>query len=192
MFVRLIDFLKSQSITALMTALNGPEQAEETGLGISSIVDTWLLLRDIELGGERNRGIYVLKSRGMANSNQIREFLITSDGIKLQDVCISADGVLTGSMRVMHEARQRAELAERDKRRTEELRALEQRRKTIKAQIEALQDELAAADADAANKSNDDRLTQRIVADELHQLALSRKAEINGEGKQTELHGELR
>ena len=192
MFVRLIDFLKSQGITALMTALSGPEQAEETDLGVSSIVDTWLLLRDIELGGERNRGIYVLKSRGMANSNQIREFLITSDGIKLQDVCISADGVLTGSMRVMHEARQRAELADRDKARAQELRAVERKRKTIKAQIEALQDELAAAEADAASKSNDDLLTQRIVADELHQLALSRKAEINGEGKQTELHGELR
>src|SRR4051812_14988666 len=128
MFVRLIDFLKSQSITALMTALNGPEQAEETDLGISSIVDTWLLLRDIELGGERNRGMYVLKSRGMAHSNQIREFLLTSDGIKLQDVCIAADGVLTGSMRVMHEARERAELAERDKKRAQELRAIEQRR----------------------------------------------------------------
>jgi circadian clock protein KaiC len=96
MFVRLIDFLKSQSITALMTALNGPDQSEETDLGVSSIVDTWLLLRDIELGGERNRGMYVLKSRGMAHSNQIREFLLTSDGIKLQDVCFSADGILTG------------------------------------------------------------------------------------------------
>jgi circadian clock protein KaiC len=128
----------------------------------------------------------------MANSNQIREFLITSDGIKLQDVCISADGALTGTMRVMHEARERAELAERDKKRAEALRAVEQRRKTIKAQIEALQDELAAAEADAASKSNDDLKTQRIAADELHQLALSRKAEINGEGKHTELHGDLR
>src|SRR5215212_347995 len=192
MFVRLIDFLKSQGITALFTALNGPEQTEETDLGVSSLVDTWLLLRDIELGGERNRGIYVLKSRGTAHSNQIREFLLTNDGIKLQDVCISADGVLTGSMRVMHEARERAARADYDRNRAIELRAAERRRKTIELQIAALQAELVEAEAEAASRSSDNVLKERIEADELHQLGISRKAETNGEGKTSKAHGELR
>src|SRR4030095_10136542 len=76
--------------------------------GISSLMDTWLLLRDIELNGERNRGIYVLKSRGMAHSNQIREFLLTSDGIRLVGVYLAPEGVLTGSSRQAQEAKERA------------------------------------------------------------------------------------
>ena len=76
--------------------------------GISSLIDTWLLLRDIELGGERNRGMYVLKSRGMAHSNQIREFLLTDHGVELKDVYIGPEGVLTGSLRLAQEAREQA------------------------------------------------------------------------------------
>src|SRR5262249_36549418 len=98
MLVRLIDFLKAQQITAYLTNLTSGEQAlEKTDLDISSLVDTWLLLRDIELGGERNRAMFILKSRGMAHSNQIREFLITDKGIELADVYLGPDGVLTGS-----------------------------------------------------------------------------------------------
>src|ERR1700742_279830 len=82
---------------------------EQTDVGISSIMDTWLLLRDIELGGERNRGIYVLKSRGMAHSNQIREFALTNHGIDIRDVYVGPEGVLTGSMRMAQEARERAD-----------------------------------------------------------------------------------
>jgi circadian clock protein KaiC len=83
---RLIDFLKAQGTTVLMTNLTSAGEAlEKTDLDISSLVDTWLLLRDIELNGERNRAMYVLKSRGMAHSNQIRQFLLTGDGIVLFD-----------------------------------------------------------------------------------------------------------
>ena len=77
-------------------------------MGISSLIDTWLVLRDIELGGERNRGLYVIKSRGMKHSNQIREFLITSRGIVLEDVYVGPEGVLTGSLRASQEAREKA------------------------------------------------------------------------------------
>jgi circadian clock protein KaiC len=85
MLLRLVDFLKSRQVTALMTHLTGGGKAvEATDVGISSIIDTWLLLRDIESAGERNRGLNVLKSRGMKHSNQIREFLITAEGIQLQ------------------------------------------------------------------------------------------------------------
>ena len=109
MLLRLVDFLKSKQITAMFTHLtHGGSAREATDVGISSLIDTWLLLRDIELGGERNRGLYVLKSRGMKHSNQIREFLLTSEGIELQDVYLGSEGVLTGSMRAAQEAREKA------------------------------------------------------------------------------------
>ena len=116
MLMRLIDFLKAQQITG---AVHQPDPRRQRAwsrreVGISSLIDTWLLLRDIELGGERNRGLYVLKSRGMAHSNQIREFLLTADGVELRDVYVGPEGVLTGSMRLAQEAReQAAELAAR-------------------------------------------------------------------------------
>src|SRR5262249_30182913 len=108
MLLRIIDFLKERGTTALLTHLTASKSAfEATDIGISSLIDTWILLRDIELGGERNRGLYVLKSRGMHHSNQIREFLISDRGIMLQDVYVGREGVLTGSMRVAQEARER-------------------------------------------------------------------------------------
>jgi circadian clock protein KaiC len=110
MLLRLVDFLKAKRITAMFTHLtHGGNHTEATDVGISSIIDTWLLVRDIELGGERNRGLYVLKSRGMRHSNQIREFLITSEGIRLEEVYVGPEGVLTGSLRAAQEARERAE-----------------------------------------------------------------------------------
>ena len=109
MLTRLIDFLKMQRITALMTNLtSGGEALEKTDADISSIVDTWLLLRDIELGGERNRAIHILKSRGMAHSNQVREFLLTDGGIELQDVYMGPEGILTGSARQFQEVHEKA------------------------------------------------------------------------------------
>src|SRR5688572_1834420 len=110
MLLRLVDFLKEKQITAMMTHLtSGGSAVEKTDIGISSLIDTWLLVRDIELGGERNRGLYVLKSRGMRHSNQIREFMLTSEGIRLEDVYLGPEGVLTGSMRAAQEAREAAE-----------------------------------------------------------------------------------
>ncbi|MES2306525.1 MAG: circadian clock protein KaiC [Gemmatimonadota bacterium] len=101
MLTRLTDFLKSEEITAFFTNLvSGGQELETTDVDISSVVDTWLLLREMELAGERNRAIYVLKSRGMAHSNQIREFVLTSRGIDLLDVYRGPEGVLIGSARL--------------------------------------------------------------------------------------------
>ncbi len=106
MTIRLIDYLKGRGVTVLMTTLTSSGSApEQTELDISSLIDTWLLLRDIESGGERNRGLYVLKSRGMAHSNQIREMRMTGHGIELLDVYLGTDGFLTGSARVAQEAK---------------------------------------------------------------------------------------
>src|SRR5262249_5464321 len=107
MLLRLVDLLKAEEITALFTALtSGGDALERTQIEMHSLIDTWLLLRDIELGGERNRGLYVLKSRGMNHSNQIREFRLTARGIELLEVYSGPQGVLTGSMRAAQEARE--------------------------------------------------------------------------------------
>ena len=139
MLMRLIDYLKSQQITTLFTSLTeGGAALEKTDIGVSSLIDTWLLLRDIEYSGERNRGIYVLKSRGSAHSNQIREFLITNHGVELVQVEVGPDGVLIGSARV----RKLAEDREREKHRTFQKqrreRVLAQKLKTLEAQISLL------------------------------------------------------
>jgi circadian clock protein KaiC len=98
MLMRMTDFLQNEGVTVLLTALTRG-MSEQMDEGISSLVDTWLQVRDIELNGERNRGLYVMKSRGMSHSNQVREFLISSRGIELIDIYIGPSGILVGSAR---------------------------------------------------------------------------------------------
>src|SRR5262245_52829628 len=166
MLLRLVDFLKSQKITAMFTHLtHGGSAREATDIGISSLIDTWLLLRDIELGGERNRGLYVLKSRGMKHSHQIREFLLTSQGIQLEDVYIGAEGVLTGSMRVAQEARETADRLVRDQEMERKQRELEARRAALEAQIAALRAEFKATEDEAKLIRTQDGLRERVLSD---------------------------
>jgi len=109
MLTRLIDFLKTQGITAVFASLTAPSSAlEASEADVSSLMDTWILLKSVEIGGERNRELYVLKSRGMDHSNQIREFQLTNDGVRLLDVYLGSDGVLTGASRVSQEGREKA------------------------------------------------------------------------------------
>ena len=98
--IRLIDFLQKEQITVMFTALNlNNTVTEQTDEGVSSLVDSWLTVRDIEFNGERNRGMYIMKARGMKHSNQVREFVITDKGLDLVEVYLGPDGVLTGSAR---------------------------------------------------------------------------------------------
>jgi len=103
--MRLIDILKRKQITAVFTSLVSDESTynEQSEIGVSSLMDTWLLLRNIESNGERNRTIFVLKSRGMEHSNKIREFIMSDKGINLVDAYIGPEGVLVGSARIAHE-----------------------------------------------------------------------------------------
>jgi circadian clock protein KaiC len=147
MLLRLIDFLKARQITAMFVNLTAGGNAwEKTDLGVSSLIDTWILLRDIELAGERNRGLYVLKSRGMKHSNQIREFLITSEGIRLEDVYVGPEGVLTGSMRAAQEDRERAAALAQGQEAIRKQRELARRRAGLEAQIAALRAEFEAVE----------------------------------------------
>jgi len=103
MLVRLIDFLQQEQVTVMFTALSiNIGINEQTDDGVSSLVDSWILLKDIETNGERNKGLYIIKSRGMDHSKQIREFIISSKGINIVDVYIGPGGILTGSARETH------------------------------------------------------------------------------------------
>ncbi len=148
MLTLLIDFLKGEGITGFFTVLteNGG-RLETSDVGISSLIDTWMLVRDIEISGERNRGLYVLKSRGMNHSNQIREFLLSTKGIKLVEVYLGPSGMLTGSARVALEEHERAASIRQADDQELKLAQLERRRKAMEAQIEALR---ADFEADAA------------------------------------------
>ncbi len=182
MLTRLIDFLKMDHITALFTSLTpGGESLERTDVGISSLMDTWLVLRDMESSGERNRGLWILKSRGMAHSNQIREFRLTDHGIVLEDVYIGPSGVLTGSARAQQEAKEKA--GERDLRNdlVRRRREFERKRAVAEAQIAAIR---AGMETDAEEmKKVEEREAQRVaaVAQDREDMAVRRRAD-DGEG----------
>jgi len=147
--LRMIDFLKARQITAMFTSLVSNGDAEnDTQLGVSSLMDTWLSLRNLESNGERNRGLYVLKSRGMHHSNQIREFLLTDHGVQLVNVYLGEGGILTGSARINQETRERAESAARQEELAMLQRRLDRRKAAMEAQIAALRAELAAEEED--------------------------------------------
>ena len=139
MLMRQIYYLKSAGITAVMTSLTeGGDDLEHTELNISSLVDTWLLTITMPSSGERNRGLYVLKSRGMAHSNQIREFLLSSEGVGLVPVYIGPDGVLTGSARAAAEAAQAATEQGWAQESAELTEALELRRRAVETEVASL------------------------------------------------------
>jgi circadian clock protein KaiC len=144
MLIRLLDFMKTRKVTALMTSLTAEAQMEATDTAVSSLIDTWLEVRDIETSGERNRGLYVLKSRGMAHSKQVREFVMSSSGIDLVDVVIGPNGVLTGSARAARDAHEKADAITQSEAIDRQKRALAHRRRALEAQIAAMRAELAA------------------------------------------------
>lgn len=178
MLVRLVDFLKARGTTAFLVSLtSGGGALEKTESEISSLVDTWILLRDIELGGERNRGIYVLKSRGMAHSNQIREFLLTSQGIRLMDVYLGPEGVLTGSMRVAQESRERAARLAQEQELQRKRRTIERKRAALQAQIDAMQAELASEEAEFESIHQEAQLRDEQFRTDVSRMSLSRHAQ---------------
>ena len=182
MLLRLVDFLKMKRITAFFTSLTSAgDNMEITDVYISSLIDTWLLLRDIEIGGERNRGLYVLKSRGMAHSNQIREFKLTNHGIELLDVYVGPEGVLTGSARLSQETKDDAEQLLRQQEIGRKQFGLERKREAMEAQIVLLRSEFEAEESEALKvigieKARDERFTQDKA-----KMAKSRKGDVDYE-----------
>jgi circadian clock protein KaiC len=183
MLIRLIDFLKHRGVTALLTNLtSGDNMAlEKTDVEISSIVDTWLFVRDVEMNGERNRTMYVLKSRGMAHSNQLREYLLTENGVKLLDVYVGPEGVLTGSSRLSQEAQektanlvrqQEAERIERDRQR---------KREALEARILILRKEFELEEQEAHALSTGEVFRKNALNEDRAAMGRSRKADAGDE-----------
>jgi circadian clock protein KaiC len=173
MLMRLVDFLKTKQITGFFTALTSGrnKEIEETDVGISSLIDTWIFARDVELDGERNRCIYVLKSRGMAHSNQVREFTMSRNGIRLLPVYIGSGSVLTGSARMSQEARERAESVLRRQTKEEQRRVLEGKRKALDAQIEAMRSEFQQEEARVVLLTQQEEHREREMTHDQEEMA---------------------
>jgi len=171
MMARMIDFLKAKQITFLATSLTaGGDAEEQSEIGISSLMDTWILVRNLEANGERNRGLYILKSRGMAHSNQVREFVLSDKGLRLVDVYTGGGVVLTGSARLAQEARERAEEALHQQELEAQRAAASARITALKVEMRAAEEELkrleiAAAFRDRAATQNAAEISRSRMAD---------------------------
>jgi circadian clock protein KaiC len=181
MLMRMVDYLKSKGATSLLTTLTRwggvGRGLEQTEVDISSLIDTWILLRDIESGGERNRGMYILKSRGMAHSNQIREFRLTDQGIELLDVYLGQAGVLTGSARLSQEAREQAEESAHQQDQERQQVQAHAQRKALEAQIAALEAQLVAQDQAVQQISAEEQAREAQRQTEREAMARSRNAD---------------
>lgn len=176
MILRLIDFLKARKVTAVFTSLtHGNVEQAMTDVQVSSLMDTWLLLYNKESNGEHNRQLYLLKSRGMPHSNQVREFVMTSSGIELHEVYVGREGVLTGSARLVQEAREREE--QRARRQEVERRAAEfaRHRRQVEAQVRELQEQLAAEQREFDRLAGEATAHEQRLADDRVSMARSRK-----------------
>jgi len=179
MLIRMVDFLKTNQITGFFTHLtSGNGALEQTEVAISSLIDTWLLLRDIEIGGERNRVLYVLKSRGMAHSNQIREFLLTDHGVDLRDVYVGPGGVLTGSARLAQVAQEQARKLTRQQETERKELELESKRKALEAQIAAMRAEFEAQATETLSLIAQEQVGEAQLVRERVEMGLSRKADV--------------
>jgi circadian clock protein KaiC len=178
MLTRLIDFLKMRQITGMFTSLTSAQsEVEDSEVGVSSLMDAWLLVRTIESNGERNRGLYILKARGIAHSNQVREFLLTDHGIELIDAYIGSEGVLMGSARSSQVARERAAEVERQQVTARKQRELKRKQELYEAQLQALKGQYET-ERDAILKELDDEQNRlRTAADQRREIARLRKAD---------------
>lgn len=178
MLTRFIDFLKAKQVTSLFTSLTSPGTAlEQSEVGISSLMDTWIVLKDIEGQGERNRGLTIIKSRGMAHSNQFREFLLTGNGLSLEDVYLGASGALTGAARAAQIAEERATALAR----TEEIerlnRQIERKRAVLESQLTVLRSEFEAEEEEIKKRMAEVGATEQAATEQKIRMAHARKTD---------------
>ena len=175
--LRVIDLLKSRGITAYLTSLlNMQGQLYSEDAGMSSLMDTWLSLVQLESNGERNRGLYVLKSRGMSHSNQIREYQITSTGVNLIDAYLGRAGVLTGSARITQEAIDAAEQLRRQQQSERTHRQIERKRALLKRQISELRAAFETEEEEARQSLDHDAALEHRIQAERDAMASQRGA----------------
>jgi circadian clock protein KaiC len=182
MLMRLIDYLKSNDITSLYTNLTNeqtlsPGGAEFTQAHVSSLMDSWIALKMIEGNGERNRALYVLKSRGMAHSNQIREFVLSDNGIELLDVYIGSEGVLLGSARSVQEIKERAGKLAREQDIAGKRRDLELKKRSMETDIAALKEKYAQEEREMRVLTEQDQGRKKLMSGERKDMAAHRSAD---------------
>ena len=182
MLTRLIDFLKKEQVTAMFNSLtNSSSDIEDSVVGVSSLMDTWLLVKNVETNGERNRGLYILKARGIAHSNQIREFLLTNHGIDLIDTYVGSDGVLMGSARAAQTAREAAAAVERQVSRQRKERELKRKQQLYEAQLVSLKSQYESERDMLLKELEEEQQRESAAASQRVQMARMRHADINVE-----------
>ncbi len=179
MLTRLLDYLKMKKlVTTLFTNLSHHEDLEKTTMAISSLMDTWILLRDIEISGEHNRGLYVLKARGIGHSNQIREFLLTKNGINVRDVYLGQGKLLTGSARLVQEVADKAEALIRRQETERKQRELERKREAIESQINLLRSQYKSEEEELRISIRQAKLNEDAISRATREITKSRKADV--------------
>ncbi|MFB9294918.1 circadian clock protein KaiC [Persicitalea jodogahamensis] len=175
MLIRLIDFLQSRGVTVMFTALSLVENfSEQTVENVSSLVDAWLLVRDIEANGERNRGMYVMKSRGMKHSNQIREFVISDEGLELVDVYLGPEGVLTGSARQAQQLLEKTGAVLHDHAVSRKDREIERKKKVLESKIASLKEEFDSVQEELNKTYIEEQLKKEVIEKNRKEMAKNR------------------
>jgi circadian clock protein KaiC len=199
MLTRLSDFFKAHQITGFFTSLTEAGNAlEQSEVGISSLMDTWILLRSLESNGERNRGIWVLKSRGMPHSNQIREFVLTDHGIELLDVYVGSGGVVIGTARTAQEAEEKAAALLRRQELELKQRNVERKNQALEAKIAALRAEFEAEKEEMERDILERKQREAVLEEDRTTVALSRQADARAnnrpkaKGGSRNVHREIR
>lgn len=178
MLVRLIDFLQEEQISVMFTALSlNTIVNEQTDEGVSSLVDSWLLVRDIEFNGERNRGLYVMKARGMKHSNQVREFVISDEGLNLIDVYIGPEGVLTGSARKQQVLLEQTGMAIHTQSIGRKDREIARKRMVLEAKIASLNSEYESVEEELNKVYLEDELKKQILEKSRDEITKIRRGE---------------
>jgi len=191
MLIRLVDFLQNEQITVMFTALALNNTInEQTDEGISSLVDAWLLIRDIEYNGERNRGMYVMKSRGMGHSNQVREFIITNDGLELVDVYLGPEGVLTGSAREAHILREQTGQVLHGHAIIRKDREISRKRMVLESKIASLQSEFESVEDELNRIYNEEELKNQILEQTRKDMTDKRKGNLGNNKTKKSSRGE--
>ena len=189
MLTRLLDFIKSRQITAMFTSLtSGGHDLEDSEVDVSSLMDAWLLVKNIEYNGERNRGLYILKARGTAHSNQVREFLLTDHGIQLVDAYIGAEGVLMGSARSSQLAREQAAEVDRKLGLESKQRELRRKQEFYEAQLIALKGQYETERDVILREIEEEKQRQQVIVEQRREIARIRQAD-NGEVSAVQLEG---
>jgi circadian clock protein KaiC len=178
MLTRMIDFFKTEQITAFFPSLTTTGDSSQSEIAIASLMDVWVLLRNIESGGERNRGLYILKARGMEHSNQIREVLLSSHGIGLVDVYAGPTTVLTGSARIEQVGIEKAEVDRRKALRDRRKREIERERGITDAQVAVLKAGLEAKIEELNQEITEENLLEQVNAKGRFNMAALRQADV--------------